>query len=65
MDKGAHMTRQLFIAVLLALGIEVAAIGYGTVAAGDQDQVTCRQDHGVVRSHECVRDGRILFGVPL
>ena len=59
------MTRKLFIAVLLALSLEAAAIGYGSVAAGDQAQSTCRQDQGVVRSHECVRDGHVLFGVPL
>ena len=59
------MTRKLFIAVLAALALDAAAIGYGSVAAAKEDQVTCRQDHGVVRHHECVRDGQVLFGVPL
>ncbi len=59
------MTRNLVTAVLAALILDLVATGYGAVAAGKQDQSVCVQDHGSVRNHECVRAGRVLFGVPL
>lgn len=59
------MTRNLLIAVLAALAVDTAAIGYGSVAAAQEDASTCRHEHGVVRHHDCIRDGHVLFGVPL
>ncbi len=59
------MSKRLGIAVLVALVLNLLATGYGAVAAGREDHVICSQDHGAVRHHECVKDGRILFGVRL
>ncbi len=59
------MTKRLFVAVLLAVLLDLLAAGYGTVAAGHEDQAACARDHGTVRAHECIKDGRVIFGVPL
>ncbi|HEX6516244.1 MAG TPA: hypothetical protein VF049_11780 [Nocardioidaceae bacterium] len=59
------MTRSFTAAVLVALILEVLVVGYGAVAAGEQAHAVCSQDHGVVQGHECVRNGRDLFRVPL
>lgn len=59
------MTRNFTAAVLVALLLEVLVVGYGIVVGGEQARASCVQDHGLVQSHECVRDGRALFSVPL
>lgn len=59
------MTKKLVVAVLLVLSLDVLATGYGAVAAGHEAHATCTRDHGTVESHECVKDGQVLFGVPL
>jgi hypothetical protein len=63
--KEAHMSKGLGIAVLVVLMLNLLATGYGAVAAGREDHVICSQDHGAVRHHECIRNGHVLFGVPL
>ena len=59
------MTRNLVTAVLAALILDLLATGYGAVAAGKEGHTLCTQDQGSVRNHQCVRAGRVLFGVPL
>jgi hypothetical protein len=59
------MTRKLWAAVLVAVALDALITGYGAVAAGEEGRMTCSQDHGTVRHHECVKDGRVLFTVPL
>lgn len=58
------MTKRLFVAVLFVLSLDVLVAGYGAVAAGQEAQAKCAQDHGVVQSRECVRGGHVLFSVP-
>lgn len=59
------MSKKLAAAVLAALTLDVLITGYGTLAAGQEAQQTCAKDHGVVRDHECMKEGRDLFHVPL
>jgi hypothetical protein len=59
------MSKRLAVAVLVAITIDLLATGYGAVAAGRETHAICSQDHGAVRHHECVKDGHVLFAVPL
>ena len=59
------MGRKLTAAVVAAIALNVLITGYGAIAAGEQAQATCSQDHGVVRDHECMKGGQVLFNVPL
>jgi hypothetical protein len=59
------MSKKLAAAVLAAIGLNVLITGYGAVAAGEEAHLVCSQDHGTVSHHECVKDGRVLFNVPL
>lgn len=59
------MSRKLGLAVLAAIALDVLITGYGVVAAGEEAQANCAQDQGVVRHHECVKGGEVLFHVPL
>ena len=59
------MSKKLAAAVLVALGLDVLITGYGAVAAGQEAQLTCSRDHGVVRHHECIKGDKDLFHVPL
>ena len=59
------MTRQFSLAVVAMVALNALVTGYGAVAAGQEDQARCAQDHGIVRNHECIRAGHVLFGVPL
>lgn len=59
------MSKTLVAAVLAALTLDVLITGYGALAAGQEAQLTCSRDHGVVRNHECMKEGRDLFHVPL
>ena len=59
------MTRKFATAVLIALALDALATGYGAVAAGQEARSTCTQDHAVVQAGQCVKDGHVLFGVPL
>ena len=59
------MSKRLAVAVLAAITLNLLATGYGTVAAGEEARAICSQDHGAVRHHECIKDGHVLFAVPL
>ncbi len=59
------MTRKLGTAVLVAITLNVLITGYGAVAASEEGRMTCSHDHGIVRHHECIKHGHVLFGVPL
>ena len=59
------MSRKLGLAVVSAIALNVLITGYGALAANEEAQAACAQDHGTVRHHECVRDGHVLFNVPL
>ncbi len=59
------MTRRFAAAALAVVALNLIVTGYGAVAAGQKARAACVQDHGTVRSHECVKHGEVLFGVPL
>jgi hypothetical protein len=59
------LNNRLAVAVLVAIALNLLATGYGAAAAGQEAHAMCSQDHGAVRHHECIRDGHVLFGVPL
>ena len=59
------MTKKLLIAGLAAIAINIGATGYAAVAGAHEAKVDCARDHGNVEHHECVRQGHVLFGVPL
>lgn len=59
------MPKKLVAAVLAAIVLDLLAAGYGAIAAGREDHVLCSQEHGSVTNHECVKNGQVLFGVPL
>ena len=59
------MSKRLAVAVLAVISVSLLATGYGSVAAGREAHAICSQDHGAVRHHECIKDGRVLFAVPL
>jgi hypothetical protein len=59
------MSKRLAAAVLVAITLNLLATGYGAVAAGKETHAICSQDHGAVRHHECIKDGQVLFAVPL
>lgn len=59
------MRNRLTVTVLAAIALNVLITGYGALAANEEAQAACAQDHGTVRHHECVRDGHVLFNVPL
>jgi hypothetical protein len=63
--KEAEMTRRLGLAVVAVLAVNALVTGYGAVAAGEEAQLVCHQDHGTVRHHECMKNGKVLFNVPL
>jgi hypothetical protein len=63
--KGAQMSKRLAVAVLVAIGLNLLATGYGAVAVGREAHALCTGDHGTVLHHECIRNGRALFAVPL
>jgi hypothetical protein len=53
------------VAVLVVITLNLLTTGYGAVAAGQEAHAICSQDHGAVRHHECIKDGQVLFAVPL
>jgi hypothetical protein len=59
------MSKRLAIAVLVALGLNLIATGYGTVAAAKEDRMSCSRDGGAVSHHECIRSGHVLFNIRL
>jgi len=59
------MSKRLAIAVLVAITVDLLATGYGAVAVGREAHTLCSGDRGIVRHHECFKDGRALFAVPL
>ena len=59
------MTKRLGVAVLAAIALDVLITGYGAIAAGQEAHVACSQDQGIIRNHECVKNGEDLFHVPL
>ncbi len=59
------MTNKLLTAVLAVLSVQVLITGYGAVAGQEEAHATCAHDHGTVLHHQCVRAGRVLFGIPL
>lgn len=64
-ERSGTLRNRLTATVLAAITLNVLITGYGAVAAREQAQAVCTQDHGVVQGHECVRAGRDLFHVPL
>ena len=59
------MSKRLAVAVLGVITLNLLTTGYGAVAAGQEAHAICSQDHGAVRHHECIKDGQVLFAVPL
>ena len=59
------MTKKLIVAVAVALSLDVLATTYGAAAAGQEARAACAHDHGSVQGGHCVRDGQVLFRVPV